>query len=225
MKRPVVIAAIVTAGLVPAATAHGHAVVQPSTARPADPQVYTLTVPNEADTPTTDVRLRVPKGIDFALLESPPPGWKGELVRKGDAISELHWSGGEIPPDQYGTFRFLVRNPVEEGEIVWSIIQSYEGGDVQRWIGGPDSDTPASRTQISESATPENIIAVNGERIAEAKAGGTTAAAPAAAKAAKAADPGRDGLTLGLATAALALAAAALLTALRRRSPSQGTAK
>ena len=38
MRRTVLIA--VVAGLVPAATAHGHAVVQPSAARPADPQVY-----------------------------------------------------------------------------------------------------------------------------------------------------------------------------------------
>jgi uncharacterized protein YcnI len=213
MKRSVAIVAVV-AGLVPAATAQGHAVVQPSSARPADPQVYSLTVPNEADTATNDVRLRVPEGIDFVLIETPPAGWKSELVRKGDVISEIHWSGGEIPPDHYGTFRFLVRNPVEEGEIVWPIIQSYDGGDVQRWIGGKDSDSPASRTQISESATPQDIIAVNGEKVPTAKTGTTVAAAPAAVTEK---DPGRDGLTLGLAAAALALAAAALLNSLRRR--------
>src|SRR5688572_12144229 len=125
------------------------------------------------------IRLRMPKGIDFVLLDQAPPGWKGEIVRKGDAISEIHWSGGAIPPEQYGTFRFLVRNPVEEGEITWPIVQTYAGGDVQRWIGPADSDEPASRTTIAESATPQDVVAVSGEKVPEA--GAQRAAAPAAA--------------------------------------------
>jgi uncharacterized protein YcnI len=218
MRRALLIA--VAAGLVPAATAHGHAVVQPTEARPADPQVYTVTVPNELESDTVDVRLRVPKGIDFVLLETAPAGWKGEIVRKGDTISEIHWSGGEIPPEQFGTFRFLVRNPVEEGEITWPIVQRYEDGAVQRWIGPKDADEPASRTQISESATPEGIIAVNGESIPEPAQGG--AAAPAAAEAGDDDDEDedeRDPVALGLAGGALVVAAFALFSSLRRRKP------
>ena len=220
MRRLVLIA--VAAGLIPATAAHGHAVVQPGAARPADPQVYRVTVPNEMETPTVEVRLRVPEGIDFVLLETAPPGWKGEIVRKGDRIQEIRWSGGEIPPEQYGTFRFLVRNPVEEGEITWPIVQRYEDGSVQRWIGPPDSDEPASRTQISESATPEDIIAVNGERIAE-PAEGEAEASPAASPAAANGDDDedeseRDPLALGLAGGALVVALIALAGSLRRRT-------
>jgi uncharacterized protein YcnI len=222
MRRALFIA--VAAGLIPASAAHGHAVVQPSAARPADPQVYRVTVPNEMESPTVEVRLRVPKGIDFALLESAPAGWKGEIVRKGDVISEIRWSGGEIPPEQYGTFRFLVRNPVEEGEITWPIVQRYEDGSVQRWIGPQNSDEPASRTQISESATPEDIIAVNGEKLAQADAGDaeaspTAASAPAAAGADDDEDESeRDPLALGLAGGALIVALIALAGSLRRRT-------
>jgi uncharacterized protein YcnI len=214
MRRAVLIT--VVAGLLPAATAHGHAVVQPSSARPADPQVYRVTIPNEMESETVDVRLRVPAGIDFVLLEQAPPGWKGEIVRKGDVPSEIHWSGGAIPPEQYGTFRFLVRNPVEEGDITWPIVQRYEDGSVQRWIGPADSDEPASVTQISESATPQDIIAVGGEKVAEAK--GSTPAAPVKAAAVKEEEDGEDVLdwvTLGLAAGGFALGGIALL---RRRS-------
>jgi uncharacterized protein YcnI len=220
MRRAVLFIAAV-AGLVPAAAAHGHAVVQPSAARPADPQVYRVTVPNEMESPTTAVRVRIPEGIDFVLLESPPPGWKGKIVRKGDVIQEIDWTGGEIAPEQYATFRFLVRNPVEEGEITWPIVQQYADGNVQRWIGPAGSDEPASRTQISESATPEDIIAVNGEKVPEAaeQPSGTPAAAPAA-------EPGedddededeRDPLALGLAGGALVVALLALAGSLRGR--------
>ena len=222
MRSAVIVAAVV--GLVPTGAAHGHAVVHPGAARPADPQVYRVTVPNEMESDTVEVRLRVPKGIDFVLVESPPPGWKGEVVRKGDAIEEIRWTGGAIAPEQYATFRFLVRNPVEVGEISWPIVQRYEDGAVQRWIGPPGSDEPASRTQISESATPQDIIAVNGEQIPQSPA--EPSASPAAPAAAPDDDSGededesereRDPLALGLAGGALAVALVALVGSLRRR--------
>jgi uncharacterized protein YcnI len=221
MRRALVIA--VAAGLIPASAAHGHAVVQPSSARPADPQVYRVTVPNEMESDTVEVRLRVPEGIDFVLIESPPEGWKGELVRKGDRIQEIRWSGGRIPPEQYATFRFLARNPVEVGEITWPIVQTYEDGEVQRWIGPPDSDEPASRTQLSETATPEDIIAVNGEAIPESepKDGSATPATPAGEADDDDDENGseRDPLALGLAGGALVVALLALMSSLRRRKP------
>jgi uncharacterized protein YcnI len=219
MRRAVIIAAV--AGLIPASAAHGHAVVQPSAARPADPQVYRVTVPNELESDTVDVRLRVPKGIDFVLLESPPPGWKGEIVRQGDAIEEIRWTGGAIAPGQYATFRFLVRNPVEEGEVTWPIVQRYEDGSVQRWIGPPGSDEPASRTQIFESATPQDIVAVGGEKVPEAKTqttGGTETTSVTSVNEDED-ESERDPLALGLGGGALVVALFALATSLRRRNP------
>lgn len=214
MRRAVLIAAV--AGLMPASAAHGHAVVQPSAARPADPQVYRVTVPNEMESPTTEVRLRMPAGIDFILVESPPPGWKGEVVREGKT-AEIRWTGGEILPEQYATFRFLVRNPVEEGEITWPIVQRYADGSVQRWIGPPDSDEPASRTAISEQATPQDIVAVNGERLAAAEEAPSSAVAEPAPAARAEAEPKRDALTVTLAAGAFVLAALAFAQSLTRK--------
>ena len=56
------------------ASAAAHAVVQPSASRPADLQRYTLTVPNERGVPTISVKLQVPDGIDFFLVENHPAG-------------------------------------------------------------------------------------------------------------------------------------------------------
>ena len=209
----------ILASLALAGTAHGHAVVQPSASRPADPQVYRVTVPNEMESPATEVRLRIPAGIDFVLVESPPAGWEGEIHREGK-VAEIRWTGGEILPEQYATFRFLVRNPVEEGEITWPIVQRYQDGSVQRWIGPPDSDEPASRTVISESATPTDIVAVNGERLAAAQEASSPAAAVPLAPAAEA-EPRRDALTVTLAAGAFVLAALAFAQSLmkQRRRP------
>jgi uncharacterized protein YcnI len=206
-----------------AAPAPAHVVVQPAESRPADSQIYRVVVPTERDVPTVDVRLRVPPGIDFALVESPPAGWTGKVVRKGDRIEEIRWSGGEIPPDGFAEFRFLVRNPVESGDITWPVVQRYANGDVQRWIGPADSESPASRTRIAEDVVPQDVVSVNGESSAAA-APPAAGATPAPARRATAVDRGRDPLALTLAVAGVALGALALIAALTRRRDPAGDA-
>jgi uncharacterized protein YcnI len=205
-----------------AAPASAHVVVQPSEGRPADPQIYRVIVPTESDSPTVDVRLRMPPGIDFALVESPPAGWTGKLVHNGDRIAEIRWTGGKIPPDGFAEFRFLARNPVQTGDIAWPVVQRYANGEVQRWIGPAGSDSPASRTKISESAAPQDVISVNGEKVSAGSA--TTPPSGDGATAPAAATQGRDTLTLVLAIAGVVLGALALLLALTRRRGVPATA-
>jgi uncharacterized protein YcnI len=180
-----------------AASAAAHAVVQPSASRPADLQRYTLTVPNERAVPTVAVHLAVPSGIDFFLVED-TPGWTSHVEKRNGRIVGVLFDGGTIPPDFFETFRFIVKNPVQSGEIAWDVRQDYQGGEIVDWAGPPGSDTPAARTEISESAVPVDTVDVASGRSA-VQAG--AAAAPAA--------EGRDGLTLGLAIAALVLAGVA----------------
>ena len=66
-------------------------------------------------------------------------------------------AGNRIPPDQYDSFQFIARNPVREGELEWKVIQRYTDA-TDRWIGPPDSENPAARTTISETATPVDAI-------------------------------------------------------------------
>jgi uncharacterized protein YcnI len=189
------------------ASAAAHAVIQPSASRPADLQRYTLTVPNERNEPTVEVRLEVPDGIDFFLVED-KLGWQTHVEKRNGRTVAVVFDRGSIRPGFYDTFRFIAKNPVREGTIAWNVIQSYRGGEVVEWIGPPGSDTPAARTVVSESATPVDTVDVASGKPSPA------AAAPAAAGSA-----GHDRLLIVLSLAALVLALVALAIPVLRGRP------
>lgn len=205
-------AAASLAALLSAGPAAAHVTVQPAASRPADLQRYTVIVPNEEATATTAVALRVPQGVDFLLVE-PRADWRAQVVRRGDRIAEVRWSGGRIEPDQYAELHFIARNPVEQGEVTWPAVQTYAGGDVIRWIGDRNSDQPAPRVRVAESATPVDVVSTHGQDVA---ANGSAQQPPATPGAAR--GDGGDGLALGLSIGALVIALSAMaLTVLRGR--------
>jgi uncharacterized protein YcnI len=167
-----------------------------------------LTIPNERGVATTAVRVDVPAGIDFFLVEN-APGWRTAIEKHGGKVARITFSGGSIPVDGFATFHFLAKNPVRSGTLVWDVRQSYAGGEVVDWTGPPGSDTPASRTTIAESAVPVDVIdVVSGG--AAATAGGSPVASSGEA--------GHDTLALVLASAAVVVAlGAAAAVALRGR--------
>ena len=192
--------------------ADAHVTLQPTAGRPADLQRYRVIVPNERESQaTTGVDLKMPAGITFALVES-VAGWRTQVVKRGSTISELRWRGGRVPPGGYAELHFIARNPVRTGAIAWKALQRYDDGSVVRWIGSPTSDQPAPVTQLSETATPVDVVSTHGE--AKPTATGDGAAAPSRANGG---GDGHDGLALGVAIAAAVLAAGALGLQLRRR--------
>ncbi len=207
---------VVAAGLmgVYAPSAEGHAVLQPSASRPAEQQVYTLTVPSERSSDVISVSLQVPAEVE-SLIVREAPGWKVRLQKEGDRVAVVRWSGNRIPPSQYDSFQFIARNPVKQGTLEWKVIQQYTNA-TDRWIGPLDSEHPAARTTITESATP--VDAINTESGTSAAAGGSPGAdttAPAKTGAAK--DEDSDALPLILAIVALVAGLAALGVALAGR--------
>jgi len=198
-----------------AAPAFGHAVVQPSASRPAEQQVYTLTVPSERSSDVVSVSLQVPADVE-SLIVREAPGWNVRLQKEGDRVAVVRWSGNRIPPSQYDSFQFIARNPVKEGALEWKVIQEYTDA-TDRWIGPPDSENPAARTTITESATP--VDAINTESGAPTGEAGDSGAAPAAAASSGGKDEDSDTLPLVLSIAALVagLAALGLTLAGRRR--------
>jgi uncharacterized protein YcnI len=206
---PAVLCAV-TVFLLLAAQAGAHAVVRPGSSRPADLQVYTLTVPNEEEVATDEVALQVPAEIDFLLVDE-APGWKIKLERSGGRIAVVRWTGGSIDPDFYETLRFIARNPVRQGVLEWKINQRYTDGRTVRWIGQPGSETPASRTTVSETASPVDVVSVHGEKSA------TPSPAASIDGATNTTSDERDTLTLVLAIAGLGAGLVALLLILRSR--------
>jgi uncharacterized protein YcnI len=195
--------------------ASGHAVIQPTASRPAEQQIYTLTIPSERGTDVTSVSLQVPADIDSLLVEK-KPGWRTVLQREGDRIAVVRWTGGRIAAGEYDTFQFIARNPVQAGELEWKVIQKYTDA-TDRWIGPPDSEQPAPRTTITEQATPQNVINTEEGTVKTEETGATTPASQT--------DGGGDGdsntlpIVLGAAALLVALAALGLAFANRRRSP------
>lgn len=208
MTAAVVLGALVAPG------AAAHVTVQPTASRPADLQRYRVIVPNEESAAsTTGVDLKLPAGITFALVES-VPGWTTKVVRSASEISELRWSGGRVPPGGYAELHFIARNPVKVGPIAWKALQRYSDGEVVRWIGAADADTPAPVTTLSEDAVPVDVVSTHGE--SEPAASGATGTTPPKETAA-APETGHDTLTLGLAIAGALLGAAALGLGVARR--------
>jgi uncharacterized protein YcnI len=194
--------------------AHGHAVLQPSASRPAEQQVYTLTVPSERDSDVVSVALQVPPDVDSLLVED-KPGWDARLQRDGDRIAVVRWSGGRIEPDHYDAFRFIARNPVRAGELEWKVIQRYTDA-TDRWIGPADSEQPAPRTSITEQADPQDVINTESGTV-ETQQGG--AEAPAADSGGGDGDSDKVPIVLGAVALVAALIALALALSARRRSP------
>jgi uncharacterized protein YcnI len=162
------------------------------------------------------VSLQVPAEVESVIVRE-APGWTVRLQKEGDRVAVVRWSGNRIPPSQYDSFQFIARNPIKQGTLEWKVIQQYTNA-TDRWIGPPDSENPAARTNITESATP--VDAINTESGAPTAANGSAGAdTTAAAKTGGEKDEDSDALPLILAIVALVsgLAALGLTLAGRRR--------
>ena len=48
----------------------------------------------------------------------------------------------EVGPGEFDEFGFSARMPEGEGPIVFEAIQTYDSGEVVRWVGPADADEP-----------------------------------------------------------------------------------
>jgi len=210
------LAAAVAVLALTAGTASAHIQIRPTVAAPGDPVLFQLIVPNEKDAHTVEVTLQVPKDVlPFSFQE--PAGWKRTNQLNPDQSIKTVTYTGKLEQDGFAQFSFLASTPEQDGEISWKALQKYDDGSTVRWIGAPDSDTPAAVTKVTKSATRENAGGEGQEAAAgEAPTATATAASTQAADAAAPTDDDGDSpLPLILSIAALALAAAALVKAFR----------
>jgi uncharacterized protein YcnI len=131
--------------------AHAHAVVEPARSAPRAYQRYVLRVPNEFDdVATTRVEIRFPaeaRVISFADVT----GWQLEVVRdSANRVTRAVWTGS-LPPGRFVEFLFMAVNPESGTRLAWPVVQTYASGERVEWEGPPDSDRPASTTEIGSS--------------------------------------------------------------------------
>ena len=144
----VVTAAVALLGA-PAAVAHVQ--VSPGEAAPDDAVRFEVLVPNEDDKATVEVDLQVPPGVlPFSYEDT--PGWKRELqTASNGSVEVIRWTG-RVEPEGFVRFSFLAATPPQPGTIAWKALQTYEGGEVVRWIGDEGSEYPAAFTEVFASA-------------------------------------------------------------------------
>ncbi|MDO8189576.1 YcnI family protein [Conexibacter sp. JD483] len=239
-------ATVAAATLALPSAAQAHVTVVPKSAAAGSYAVLDVRVPNErGDAGTTKVDLKLPPGFVTASFE-PVPGWDVRVIRErlskpietengpiSEQISRIVWSGGTIPPGAFQDFPISVQIPDRAGSsLTFKALQTYAGGEVVRWIGAPDSASPAPQLAITAAT------ADAGEGAGAGHSDGAAAGDESGGDAASAGggEPGElstqsqvavsddDGASKGLAYAGLGagvvgllLGAAALFVALRRK--------
>src|SRR5688500_6617700 len=161
MKRFAVGFAAQTIALM-AAPARAHVTVQPNEAIAGGFQTFFIQVPNERDdASTTKVELQFPPAfasVSFQDVE----GWNREVEMVefdepieafGEEITEgvgsVTFTGGEVESGEFVRFPFSV-GPLPGGELEFNGIQTYDSGEVVRWVGPADADEPAPRVNAIE---------------------------------------------------------------------------
>jgi uncharacterized protein len=154
------------ASLAFAGPASAHVTVQPNEAPAGGFVVEDVRVPNETeDADTTKVELQLPDGF-LEVSYQPVPGWRAKVTTKrlakpvktdegtvSEQVSRVVWTGGKIAPGQFQDFPLSVQVPDKAGDtLTFKAIQTYDNGDVVRWIGAPDSEDPAPQVKVTAAS-------------------------------------------------------------------------
>lgn len=235
MKKVLLSALVAGALLTAAAPAVAHVTVQPNEAIAGSFSRFVVRVPNERpDAGTVKVQVNLPP-LAFVSFE-PKDGWERKtkdveleepIEAFGQEITEtvgsVVWSGGRIGPDEFLEFGFSARMPEQEGPIVFEAIQTYDSGEVVRWVGEPDSEEPAARVTVYDLGLEEGqgqlgALAELHEQAGDQADDGASDE-PGDEVAANPDDDGDDDPSLGiwLGAGALAISLLALILALRPR--------
>ncbi len=210
MRRTLLLAALVAAGV--PATAQAHVTLQPNTAPAGQFTRLDVRVPNERDdAPTTKVDVQMPDGFASVSYE-PVPGWTvkvtsgpldqpiqtddGEIT---EGVKQITWTADSdddgIPPGAFQDFGLSFQVPGKAGDkLEFKALQTYAGGEVVRWIGAEGSDNPAAIVSVVEP---------QGTDAASHSGGGEDASEEATPAATTVAATSEDGSGNGLAIVAL----------------------
>jgi uncharacterized protein len=230
MRRTIALTATTLALACPA-VAGAHVTLQPPEAPAGGFAKLDVRVPNERDDAgTVKVDVQLPPGVATASYE-PVPGWRVRVVREqldepievhGDEVTEqvsrITWTGdpkagGIIRPGQFQDFGLSLRVPDGDpgSKLTFKALQTYQGGEVVRWIGPEDTEAPAPTVTLT---APEEEHGAGAAALDEAPGDAENVSAPASA--------GDDGGSDGLAIAALIVGALGLVAGIAALATARG---
>src|SRR3954447_6056603 len=194
--RSAIPAAVAALALLLPAAASAHVTVLPATAPSGGFVQMNLSVPTErSDKGTVKVDVQLPPGVISASYQ-PVPGWSVKLTKEklatpiktedgfsvDEQVSRITWTGkgarGVIPPNAYQNFGLSLKLPAGKPgqKLQFKALQTYQGGEVVRWIGPEGSDEPAPTVTL-----PAPVSGGGHGAVTTTPASGTTAAPTAAA--------------------------------------------
>ncbi len=165
MKRILIISCLILAAITAAVqTAFAHVAVHPNTAGIGTFQIFSVSVPVEKEVATVGLRLLIPSGLE-EVLPNVKPGWHITVKKNGDAVSEIDWTGGYIPPDERDDFVFGAQVPSQPTTLQWRAYQIYQDGTVVSWDQDPNKsqsdDAVNDSGPYSETSVFNDLTAVS----------------------------------------------------------------
>jgi uncharacterized protein len=172
MRRTIPVT-IVALALVAPAAASAHVTVQPGSAPAGGFTRLDVRVPNERDDKgTVKVDVKLPPGF-LSVAYEPVPGWKAEVTTEKlakpvkvegfdvtEQVSRITWTGdgkqGVIAPGQFQDFGLSLAMPQgKPGDtLTFKALQTYQGGEVVRWIGPEGASEPAPTVTLTRGGAP-----------------------------------------------------------------------
>lgn len=161
--------------------ASAHVTANPGTAQQGSFTKISFRVPNERDTASTsqlEVSFPIEHPIAFVSTRA-VPGWSSTVQKTtldkpiktadgqiSEVVSKITWTGGKISPGTFEDFDVsLGPLPTDTDELVFKTLQTYDSGEVVRWIdtapkGAPEPEHPAPVLTLTPAdATPAALTA------------------------------------------------------------------
>lgn len=160
--------------LLAAVPAFAHVTVQPASAAKGSYSTVAFKVPNEQDSAST-IRIEVNLPADHPIASvslQPVPGWTAKVTTSklttplktddgtvNEAVTKIVWSGGKIAPGQFQQFPVsLGPLPDNADSLVFKTLQTYDNGQVVRWIevpqaGAAEPENPAPKLTLTAASS------------------------------------------------------------------------
>jgi uncharacterized protein YcnI len=124
----------------------------------------TVHVALPTDTPIARVAVLPVAGwtheVTRKALSTPVPAGHGEEV--SEVVSEIRWraAASGVEPGEYQVFRIAASPLPRTGRLVFKVVQTYDDGQVQRWIdepaAGAEPEHPAPVLTLDAAASAEH---------------------------------------------------------------------
>jgi uncharacterized protein YcnI len=164
--------------------ASAHVTANPGTAQQGGYTKISFRVPNERDTAsTTRLEVNFPTDHPIASVETRAvTGWTATVQKAkldkpiktddgeiSEVVSKITWTGGKIPPGSFEDFDVsLGPLPTDTDQLVFKALQTYDNGEVVRWIdppaeGAAEPEHPAPVVRLTPVNATQAAVSTSGE--------------------------------------------------------------